>query len=306
LKIAAILASLILTVPWTGCLIAQDNPSEYPATEGIVKIELGLVSSIRDIEVPARVKGFISKVHFQEGEFVSEGDVITQLDTVSIDGELAAANIRLENARLQANDNTPVEYAEASYETALQEYQTERDLQSRGAATRQELERKRLTARQAQLQVVRSKAQKEIDAGAVRIEEQAVQAVEELKLRHSIDARFSGQIMSIERKEGEFVQEGQTVLRLVDLSQVKVEGRVNSSEFNAFEMKGKPVTVFLKLARGESAIFKGSVKSIGLDFQPAADGSSTYIVQAEVQNKQMNDEWLLHPGTAVSMEIQLD
>ena len=100
--------------------------------------------------------------NFAEGDVVKKGDVIAQLDTLSVDGELEAANIRLENARLQANDNTPVEYAEASYATAFQEYQTEKELQRKGAATRQELERKRLAARQAELQVVRSKAQKEI------------------------------------------------------------------------------------------------------------------------------------------------
>ncbi len=287
-------------------LASQQPQAVVPSSDRVVKIDLAIVSSIRDIEVPARVKGFLSQVNFREGDQVQQGDVIAQLDTISIDGELEAAQIRLDNARLQANDNTPVEYAEASWETAYQEYQTDRELRRTGSVTPQELERKKLTAKQAELQVVRSKAQKEIDAGTVRIEEQSVKSVKELKKRHSIDAQFSGQIMSLEREEGEFVQEGQTVVRLVDLSQVKVEGYVNSSEFNAPELKNRPVKVMLRLAGGEVAEFQGFVKAIGLDYQLGIDGSSTFIVEAEVENKQRNEEWLLHPGARVSMDIQLD
>lgn len=303
--LALVLSLLSGMVMATACQ-AQLEKTVAASNERVVHIPLGLVSSIRDIEVPARVKGFISKVNFAEGDVVKKGDVIAQLDTLSVDGELEAANIRLENARLQANDNTPVEYAEASYATAFQEYQTEKELQRKGAATRQELERKRLAARQAELQVVRSKAQKEIDAGTVRIEEQSVKAVKELKNRHALDAKYPGQIMSIEREEGEFVQEGQTVVRLVDLSQVKVEGRVNTREYNAVDLKGKKVTVFLSLAGEQTFEFSGEVRSIGLDFQPAADGSSSFIVEAVITNKQENNEWLLHPGAAVSMDIRLD
>ena len=301
-----ILATFLMTFLVVFPIVGQETDSDYVASDRVVRIDVGLVSSIRDIQVPARVKGFLSNVHFKEGDFVTKDDVIAQLDTTSIDGELAAANIRLRNAQLQADDNTPVEYAKASFATANQEYQTDRVLIKTRAVTQQELERKRLTAKQAELQVTRSKAQKEIDSGAVSIEEQAVKSVNELKKRHSIFALFSGQIMSIDRKEGEFVQEGQTVVRLIDLSQVKVEGRVNSSEINADEMRGKPVTVFLKLARGKIVIFKGSVKSIGLDYQPSSDGSNTFIVQAEVENKQDNGQWLLHPGAGVAMEIELD
>ena len=305
MKHLALMATLIAALMVPLASQAQLKEKTTAAAERVVNIPLGLVSSFRDIEVPARVKGFISKVNFSEGDTVKEGDVIAQLDTVSVDGELEAANIRLANAQLQADDNTPVDYAEASYATAFQEYQTEKELQRKGAATRQELERKRLAARQAELQVVRSKAQKEIDAGTVRIEEQSVKAVNELKSRHSLDAKYPGQIMSIEREEGEFVQEGQTVVRLVDLSQVKVEGRVNTRAFNAVDLKGKTVVVYLSLAGEQKAQFTGKVRSIGLDFQPAADGSSSFIVEAVVTNKQVNDEWLLHPGAAVSMDIQL-
>ena len=72
-----------------------------------------------------------------------------------------------------------------------------------------------------------------------------------------LDAKYPGQIMSIEREEGEFVQEGQTVVRLVDLSQVKVEGRVNTRAFNAVDLKGKTVAVYLSLAGEQKAQFTG-------------------------------------------------
>jgi len=301
LTLIGILAMLAWPVGTPGAL-AQTAES----SENTINIKTAVVQSFRDIQVPARVKGFIAKMNFAEGDFVSEGTVIAQLDLSSIDSELEASEIRFENAQLQADDNTPIDYAEASYAQARQEFQTERELMDRNATTRQELERKRLTARQAELQVVRSKEQKKIDGGAVRIEEQAVKAVQMLKNRHEITAQFSGQIMSIDRKEGESVQEGQTVLRLVDLEQVKVQGKVNSSSYNSYELKGKPVKVTLQLARDETMTFDGYVKRIGLDVQPAGGMDSTFIVEAIVNNQKINEEWLLHPGAPVSMDIQLD
>ena len=98
------------------------------------------------------------------------------------------------------------------------------------------------------------------------------------------------------------------MLRLVDLSQLKVEGKVNSREANAADLKGQPVKVTLQMAGNQNVTFEGYVKTVGLDYQQAIGQSSSFVVQAIVNNQKddAKNEWLLHPGAAVSMEITVD
>ncbi len=298
--------TLLLLFANGGPANAQETSTGTPES---INVNVALVSSIRDIEVPALIKGFIESVNFEEGQTVQKGEVLAQLDMTSINGELAAAQIQLDNATLQSEDNTPVEFARARLATATQEYNTDARLVNSRSVTKQELERKRLSMIEARLQLDRANAQKLIDAGAVKIEEQSVAAVRNLVDRHSIKAEFSGSIMQVERNAGEFVQEGQTVVRLVDLREVKVAGRVKSTEINPTDVKGRPVTVTLKLAGGETRSFEGQVNTIALDFNQsegdALDSSGDFVVNAVVRNEQLGDEWLLRPNSTVSMQIHL-
>lgn len=291
----------------TGVLAsAQTGETEVPyaGKEDTVRINTAVVFSINDIEVPAMVKGFIKELNVEEGDYIEANKIITQLDVRSITNELESARIRLANAERQSKDNTPVDYAQASFEVAKSEYQRELGLSRKGSSTPQELERKQLAMRQAELQYDRSVEQKAIDGGAVKLEDQAVAQVQDLLDRHSIRAPFSGEIVKISNRVGEYVQEGETVVRLVDSSRVKVEGRVNSSRFNEHELRGKPVTVTLQLARGETRTFEGNIKSIGLERQIGRDGS-VFVVQAIVKNQKIGNQWLLHPKATVSMDIRL-
>ncbi len=220
-------------------------------------IEVALVSSINDIEVPARVKGFINQMEFEEGDVVESGTVIAQLDTTGIRHELGAAMIRKTNAERQASDETPIIYAEATLDVSRKDLEREQSLLQRNAGTRRDYERAELAVRQSELQVERSKAQQEIDRGAVQLETANIDSVQDLLARHSIIAPWSGrqpsandddsatvkplaptswQIIEINRRSGEFVQEGQTIVRLVDLAEVKVVGHVSSSEYDASQL----------------------------------------------------------------------
>lgn len=265
----------------------------------IIRIDVGLVSSINDIEVPARLKGFISGLNVEEGDEVDEGQALAELDTDSIDNDVAAARIRKQNAARQANDDTAIQYAQATLEVANKELEINIGLNQRNALSDQELERSRLARKQAELQVQRSQAQQDIDRGAVDLEQQNLAAVEDLFDLHTIVAPFKGQVIKINRRAGEYIQEGQTLLRLVDLSQVKVEGSVPTELVNPYKLSGKPVEVSLQLANGEVATFEGTIKSIGLENR--LDG--TFVVQAIVQNEKRGSEWLLRPNSTVEMKV---
>ncbi len=264
-----------------------------------IQIDVAVVSPINDIEVPARLKGFIDKLEVDEGDDIALGDVLAILDPASIDSELKAAQIRAANAERQASDSTPVKYAEATLGVAINELETGEELFRKNATPSQELERLRLSKIQAELQVDRSNAQMAIDKGAVDLENQNVASVNQLLNRHTIVAPFAGQIIKVNRRAGEYIQEGETLLRLADLANVKVEGNISSSRVNPDQLKGKPLIVRLKLANDEIVTFEGHVKSIGLNNRE----QNTYLVQAVIANQKRGNEWLLRPNSTVEMEV---
>lgn len=265
-----------------------------------IVIDVALVSSINNIEVPARVKGFINELLVEEGDTVAAGQALSKLDTSSIDSEYRASEIKVENAKRQAEDQTPVQYAEATLEVAKKEEEINLRLRKNDAVPQQELDRSILSRKQAELQIERARAQQAIDKGTVDLETQNLLSVEQLRNRHTITAPFDGQVMEIRRRAGEFIQEGETLLRFVDLSKVKVEGSVPASAMNPNALRGLKVVVRLQLADGKEESFDGIVKRIGL--QVIADN---YIVNAEIENRKQGEEWLLRPNAKVTMDILL-
>lgn len=272
-----------------------------PGQQDSVKIDVAVVTWINDIEVPARLKGFIDQLAVDEGDDVAQGTVLAKLDPASIDSEYKASLIRAANAQRQAEDETPLKYAVATLDVAVRELQTGEELFRKNALPAQELERLRLSKIQAELQVDRSKAQMEIDKGAVDLEKQNVESVNQLLIRHTIVAPFAGQIIKVNRRAGEYIQEGETLLRLVDLTNVKVEGTVPASRVNPDQLIGKPLIVRLRLANDAVVTFKSRVKSIGLNNRE----QNTYLVQADVVNQKRGNEWLLRLNSTVELEVLL-
>lgn len=292
-----LLLSLLVTPAMSGTVFLQDART---SNEKRIVIDVALVSSINNIEVPARVKGFINELHVEEGDTVAAGQVLSQLDTSSIDSEYRASEIKVENATRQANDDTPVKYAVATLDVAQKEEEINRRLRETNSVTQLELDQSILARKQAELQIERARAQQEIDKGTVDLERQNLHSVDQLKSRHSITAPFAGQVMEIKRRAGEFIQEGETLLRLVDLSKVKVQGGVPVSAMNPDALRGLKVIVRLRLADGKEENFEGTVKRVGLEIKADA-----YIVQAEIDNRKQGEEWLLREQTTVTMDILL-
>ncbi len=288
---------LVFVTVLGGQCYGQSTSVESPST---IVIDVCVVSSINDVNVSARVKGYLQSQEVEEGQFVEQQALVSQLDTTAVNNELLAAEIRLENARRQADDQTGLLYAQATHAVAKQELEINRDLNRKNALSDQELRRSELSERQADLQVQRSESQLLIDQGTVRLEEQNVVATKELVDRHNVMAPFAGQVIKIFRRPGEWVHEGEKILRLVDLSQVKVEGHVSLDVAAPDELMGRTVTVTLEMLQGQAVSFTGEIRNIGLEQKPGG----LLVVQAIVDNEKRNGQWLLRPNAVVAMTIQ--
>ena len=126
--------------------------------------------------------------------------------------------------------------------------------------------------------------------------------VQERIRRHRLTTNFDGYIIKIERDALEWVNAGETVMRVARMDRLWVQGIVNSNDVNPHELMNRPVTITLKLARGESTDFEGKIVNVGLE----RSSNVTYMVKAEVQNRPIGGHWVLQPECTVEMRIKLD
>jgi membrane fusion protein (multidrug efflux system) len=100
---------------WTGCRQpappATVPPEVYvtPVIQRDVPIYLdlaGQTEGFQDVDIRARVEGFLQSVNFREGSFVHKGDLLYRIDPKPFEAALAGAKADLETARARVEKTT--------------------------------------------------------------------------------------------------------------------------------------------------------------------------------------------------------
>lgn len=110
-----------------------------------------------------------------------------------------------------------------------------------------------------------------------------------------ITAPIAGVLDQLNTDKGENVNAGQTVLKIVDIDQVKIELPVPEKDVLYFK-KGQEVTIDLEKTNGEKTQFPGMIEFVSLTADAA---NKTYMVKVLVQNP----DRLLRPGMIVRAEL---
>lgn len=87
----------------------------------------GRIAAIPSVDIRARVRGYLTKVSFRDGDRVKSGDVLFEIDKRPYEADLSAARAQ------KAAGEASLKYARAEYERV-------RSLQRSGAASREELD----------------------------------------------------------------------------------------------------------------------------------------------------------------------
>ena len=120
---------------------------------------VGQTQGFQDVEIRARVEGFLDTVNFREGSFVRRGDLLYQIDPKPLQATLAQANAEMATAkaRLAKADNDVARYTPLAAKQAV----SQRELDDARAA--QDAMRSQVEASQAAVDKAK------LDLGYVRI-----------------------------------------------------------------------------------------------------------------------------------------
>src|SRR5689334_5618783 len=94
------------------------TPQPAPSLAREVQLSHCLVSLIEDVQVPAREAGALMSVGVVEGQYVTQGQLLAQIDDQQPRTDKLAAELERDAALVKAQDNIEVRYAEAAFEVA--------------------------------------------------------------------------------------------------------------------------------------------------------------------------------------------
>ncbi|MCA9257758.1 MAG: HlyD family efflux transporter periplasmic adaptor subunit [Planctomycetales bacterium] len=278
----------------TFALIATRADAQILSVEAVIKTK-------RDIEIPAEEEGVLKLVPVIEGTRVEEGDLLSQIDVRRAKAAVKIASLQHEAAKKRAEDDIEERYAQKAAGVAYVDW--ERDIeannQKANAVPEIQIRQKRLAWERAELQIEKAQKDQELafkEADAKLAEMEAAQLAVDMR---TISAPFKGEVVTLAKQQGEWVNPGDPILRLVQFDVVYAEGDFMLTEIDPAQLRGRPVEVTVELAAGKSKTATGRVVWIS----PEANSDYSCKVRAEIDNQLINDEWLVRPGIRLLMKV---
>jgi multidrug efflux pump subunit AcrA (membrane-fusion protein) len=265
-----------------------------PVVDAVIKFK-------QDIPLPAKEPGVLVRLSVEEGARVTKGQEIGLIDDTEPQMQKKAARYARDAAAKRAQDDVEIRFSKAQAEVAHADYDQllETNRIAAKAVTAVELRAKKLEWDRAVLAIEKSGKDQELAKYEWYTKQAELEAADLAINRRKIIAPFDGEVVEIQRKQDEWVNPGDPILRLVRRDVVRVEGKVDQREFDTHELQGSEVTVEVQLARGRTEKMTGRVVNVS----PMLSYDGRFIVLAEVANRQAGENWILMDGQTARMTI---
>lgn len=286
---SAIVCALLLIIGTVAA--AEEEP--FP-TDGVQVINTR-VSYIDYSTFASSRLGIIREMHVREGDLVSPGQSLMQLDD-------RVAEAQYNTAAVEAQNTVEIRFAAASADVARAEYESnlQANLRVPGAVPQIEVERLKLAYVRSLLQIQQARHQKKVN------ELKSVEAAQ-MKDTYLVAAKFQGVITKLFKKVGEGVREGDPILTVSDPTRVKVSGFVHTRDVHRIK-PGDPVKVKIDIPDfdipDEELVFEGKLTFI--DDTVDATTFDKIGVSAEVENIFEDGKPILRQGYIARMIILTD
>jgi HlyD family secretion protein len=255
-------------------------------------VTTGTIDAVH-VDLGFKVPGRIALIPVSEGSRVQAGELVAQLETADLDGQVKTAQAALEAARAS------VAQARANHDKAVRDLKRQRELIASDATTQQQLDAAQAAANVASAQVEAATAQ-------VHQAESAVAQAELQRSYADLRATGAGQVSEKVHEVGEIVLAGTPVVTVSQVDTVKVHAPVDETRVGAVRPGDK---VKVRVYTFDRAVFDGEVTSI----QPAGDFATrkdwgaqrrdirTFTVTARIPNP----DQLLKEGMTAEVTIQV-
>lgn len=290
-----LLVSLVISCPLAA--LAEAPSAAEPV------LERCLVSLVEEAKVPAREPGVLVELAVREGATIRRGDVIAKIDDDQPQMEKRKAKAEHDQAVAKAESDVDVRYSITAEQVAEVEHKKALESHAKvpGSVTEVERARLMLNERKSELQIEQAQLERRMATLAAASKGVELEAAENAIDRRLIKSPLDGVVVQIFPHQGEWMQPGDPLARVVRADKLRVEGYVDSSRFDPEVVRDRPVTVEVTLADDRKESFPGRI----VFTSPLVESGGDYRVFAEVENRQApgSGQWLLRAGQTARMTI---
>jgi macrolide-specific efflux system membrane fusion protein len=262
-----------------------------------VRIDSVMLTLIEQVDVPAADAGVLASIDVTEGQVLEEGAQLAKLEDGEARQLVQRAKLEFDISRLEAANELKVRYARKTLEVAQAELKraTESIEKYRNSVSQSELDALRLAADGATLEVQQAEHDLAVGQLTAQLKENELQlAINRLKRRQLL-APISGVVVQIKRHRGEWVQPGESVVRLVRIDRLRAEGFLSARE-SLESLAGAEVMLSIDLPGKPGAKFPGKIAFVSPEVNPV-NGQARFW--AEIENVGL----ALKPGLHASLTI---
>jgi macrolide-specific efflux system membrane fusion protein len=240
----------------------------------------------------------------KEGSHVRAGEKIGQIDDREIQTQKKAAEYAMLGAIKRYKDDVDIRYADTAAAHAEADYliMIEANKISEKAITDVDLRAGKLAWEKMDLAAEKSRKERELAKIEAYMKQAELDAAKLAIDRRVITAPFDGVVEEVTRKQDEWVNPGDTILWMLRMDTMEVEGPVDQTLFDPHELQGCDVTVEVKMARNRTETFPGRITKVS---SLVSGSTKTYNVRAEVVNRQEHGSWMLRNGLPATMTVHL-
>jgi len=263
-----------------------------------IEIPAAVIKVSEEVGVPARDAGVLATIEVKEGQLVEEGDCVVRLLDTDVRLAVERARLEAEIALRKYKNDVDIRYARKSTEVAKAELARSLDTNEKYPKTvsNSELDRQRLQVDQGELQIQKAEHEREVAGLTREIRESEHKIASEQLERRTILAPLRGMIVEVLRRRGEWVQPGDTVVRIVRLDRLKAEGFL-PAKHASLDLVGAKVRLKVASPDNKPLEFAGHIVFVNPEIDPL---NSQVRVWAEVENPDLK----LRPGMQAALTIE--
>ena len=265
----------LATILMLGLAAAGQTPTE-------VEVHSAVLRAIDRVDVPATEFGTLTDVAIRPGDRVAKGDVLLQIGDEEVRLELDKVKLQHQVAREQATDDVDLRFARKSLEVQQAELRRVVLALERlpGSISEAELDQMRLNVERAQLAIEQAELNLKLSRLEADVLDQEVRIAERKVERRRIVSPIDGTVMEVGRHIGEWVEPGETVVRVVGLDRLRAEGFVDVKHAQLLRTEAA-ATFTLRTAEGRSQPYPARVTFVGQEVDPV---NGQILVWAEIDN----------------------
>ncbi len=258
----------------------------------------GVLTLLEEIRVPASEAGVLAEVAVRPGIHVDEQMLLAKQDDTEAQVTRDQAITDLSNARRLARNDLKVRLAQKAHEVAAAELKRATESAERFAksVSQSEIDRLQLATEQADLQIYSTRFDLKTAQLAVDTHEAALRLAEHRLKKRAIHAPTSGVVVEVLKHAGEWVEPGETVVRIVRMDRLRVEGFLAAQQATA-KLVGRPAVVNVKLGSDKTLDVKGEVTFVSPEIHPV---NGMVRVWVDFENGESN----LRPGLQATIKIE--